>query len=296
LGQAKLYQQEWTAAIRYFEKALACEYPDKPRLLIELALAQNEAGQPERALANLRSTAPPSDRDLAAQYYAVTSFALAKLNQPSAAVQTIRQALQSDDSNPHSWEFLIATLIKIDEAPQALAEAIRAQKKFPDHPEIQYLFALASYHVTESPLSKLALRNLREAGPDNPRVLFAEGLLARKQGRVEEATAAFQKAAQSGVQDARLLLGIVYKENGQYEAAEREYRKAALLNPQNGQVMLELGKLLLAQGDLEEARISLENALKYMPDASTVHYQLGLLYRRIGQPETSQEHFRKSKQ
>jgi Flp pilus assembly protein TadD len=218
------------------------------------------------------------------------------MSRPSLAIEAIRRALQFDDSNAHYWEFLITALIRIEEPPQALAEAIRAQKKFPDDADIQYAFALASYYVTESPLSSLALRNLREADPKDPRGLFAEGLLARKQGKIEEATDAFKRAAARGVPDAHLLLGIVYKENGEYEAAEREYREAARLNPQNGQVMLELGKLLLGRGELEEARSCLEKANKLMPEAATVHYQLGHLYRRLGETEKSQYHFGRVKQ
>jgi len=60
--------------------------------------------------------------------------------------------------------------------------------------------------------------------------------------------------------------------------------------------MLELGKMFLARGALEQARTRLEKALQYMPDSPSVHYQLGLLYRRLGQPEKSQRHFQLSKQ
>jgi tetratricopeptide (TPR) repeat protein len=296
LGQAKLYQQQWDAAIQYFSDALKRQYPEKERLLVELALAQNEAGHPEQALANLAGIAPPDSESLAAQYYAVAAFAHGKLNHAAAAIEAIRRAIRFDSANSHNWEFLIGVLLKNDEAPQALAEAIRAQQKFPDHPEIQFLFALASYHVTESPLSGLALRNLREADPGSPRVLLAEGLLYRKQGKAEAATEAFRRAAEAGVEDAHLLLGIVYKENGDYEAAEREYAEAERVNPKSGQVLLERGKLLLSRGQLEDARMRLEKAAELMPDAASVHYQLGLLYRRLGQPEKAEAHFRKSKQ
>jgi tetratricopeptide (TPR) repeat protein len=296
LGQAKLYQQQWAVAITHFSNALKRGYPDKARLMIELAMAQQELGRPHEALANLAAVDPPADTGLAAQYYGVLAFSRGKAGQASAAIEAIQQALQRDDSNAHYWDFLITTLIKIDEAPHALAEAIRAQRKFPDDPDIQYAFALASYHVTESPLSKLALRNLREADANDPRVLFAEGLLARKLGKTEEATDAFRRASARGVQDAHLLIGIVYKESGDYETAEREYREAAKLNPNNGQVMLELGKLLLARGQLQEARTWLEKANQFMPEATTVHYQLGHLYRRLGDAEKSQYHFGRVKE
>ena len=296
LGQAKLYEQQWDKAIQYFTKALELDYPDRERLLIETAFAQNEAGRPQQALSNLSGIAAPADPRLAAQYHAVTAFAEGKLNQHAAAIEAIRRAMQVDDASSHYWNFLIGELLQADQNPQALAEAIRAQKKFPDHPDIQFLFALASYHVSESPLSGLALRNLREADPDSPRVLLAEGLLYRKQGQNQEATGAFRRAAERGVPDAHLLLGIVYGENGEYEAAEREFRVAEKLNPRNGQVLLEMGKLFVARGELEQARIRLEKAAEYMPDAPAVHYQLGLLYRRLGQLEKAQYHMRLFKQ
>ncbi len=52
LGQSRLYQQQWDAAIRYFRSALERQYPEKERVLVELALAQNEAGHPDHALAS----------------------------------------------------------------------------------------------------------------------------------------------------------------------------------------------------------------------------------------------------
>ena len=204
----------WDAAIKYFTSALERQYPETGRLLVELALAQNEAGHPKEALATLGKTSPPDDQRLAAQYYGVTAFAQASLNQLGPAIEAIRLALQIDDTAPDYWEFLIDALLRTDQTPQALAEAIRAQRKFPDQPEIQYLFALASYRVTESPLGRLALRNLREAEPADARVLLAEGLALRKEGKNEQATIAFRNAAARGVPDAHLLLGLLLREAG----------------------------------------------------------------------------------
>src|SRR5688572_23290183 len=266
LGQARLYQQQWEPAIQFFVKALEREYPEVDRLLVELALAQNEAGRPKQALEMLGKTSPPANPQKAAQYHAVAAFAQAKLNQIGPAIEAARRALQAD-ATPHVWEFLIDVLIQTDQAPRALAEAILAQRKFPDHPEIQFLFALASYHVPESPLSGVALRNLREADPASPRVLLAEGLLHRKEGRNEQATSAFRQAAAKGVPNARLLLGILLRETGDEAGAEREYGAAERLNPNNGQLQLEIGKMLLNRGDLAGALARLKRAAELMPSA-----------------------------
>lgn len=295
LGQARLYQRQWEAAIQYFNQAKARGYPDTDRLTVELALAQNEANRPKLALAGLASVPVPGEPQRAAQYYGIIAFAQDKLNQTGEAIAAARKAIELDDSNPHYWDFLIDALIRTDQAPAALAEAIRAQKKFPDRADTQYQFALASHHVVESPLSKLAYRNLAEAEPGTARVALAEGLLLRKQGQNEQALAAFKRAAQRGAPDSHLLLGIVYKENGDYPAAEREYLEASRLNPRNGQAQLELGKLLFARGDLAGARLRLEQAVAIMPEASTAHYQLGLVYRRLGLAAKAEEHLERSR-
>lgn len=295
LGQAKLYQRQWAGAIQYFDQALRRKYPDPQRLLVELALARTEAGQPRLALADLQRAGVPSEPRLAAQYKAVTAFARARMGEWNVAIEAIRAALQLDDTNVHSWDFLIDALIKTDQAPQALAEAIKAQRKFPDHGDTQYLFALASDQVVESPLGGIAFRNLREAEPDSPRVALAEGLWLRRQGKTEEATVAFQKAAKRNAPDAHLLLGILCKENGDYVTAEREYREALRLNPQSGQALMELGKLLAGRGELAEARLRLEKAVAALPDSPTGHYQLGLVYKRLGLTEKAEAELARSR-
>lgn len=249
LGQASLYQHNWTQAVKYFSEAQKRGYPERERLGIELAFALNEAGRPKEALAGLQKIPPPAGGPLAAQYHATTAFALGRLNQPAPAIEAIRRARDLEDTKPEYWNFLISTLIDTDQTTFALAEAIRAQRRFPDDPDTQFLFALASFYVTESPLSNLALRNLREAEPESPRVLLAEGLLYRKQAETELATEAFRRAAEKGVRDAHLLLGILLKEAGDYAGAEREFRAAEKENPHNGQTLLELGKLVLARGE-----------------------------------------------
>jgi Flp pilus assembly protein TadD len=290
LGQANLYQRRWDTAIRFFLDALERQYPETGRLLVELATAQNEGGQPKEALATLSKTSPPPDPSLAAQYHAVTAFAQAALSDLAPAVDSMRLALQFDDAAPHYWEFLIDVLIRMNRTPQALAEAIRAQRKFPDQPEIQFLFALASYHVTESPLSRLALRNLSEADPGGGRVLLAEGLALRKEGQNERATVAFRKAAASGVPDAHLLLGILLRETGDNAGALKEFREAERVSPNNGQALQEVARMLMTSGDLAGALARLKKAAELIPSSPPVHYQLSILFRRMGQNEEAERH------
>ena len=290
LGQAYHQQGRWEKAIRHLAKALDSGHPDRGRLILQIAVAQNEAGRPSQALESLRKLPAPAGGPPAAQYHGVSAFAHAALDQPGPAIDAIRRALKLNDSDPGYWQLLISTLIATDQKNRALSEAIRAQKKFPDNPEIQFQFGLSSYYVSQSPFTKLALRNLVEAEPDSARAKCLEGLLHRREGRDAEANRAFALAAERGLEDAHLLLGILLKEAGDYEGAEQEYRAAEKVNPHNGQVHLELGKILLTNGNVQEALPRLSKAADYMPKNPGVHYQLGLAYARLGQADKAAYH------
>jgi tetratricopeptide (TPR) repeat protein len=297
LGQASLYQQKWEKAVEHLQAALDRNYPDRDRLLVELALAQSEAGRPQEAIATLEKVAPPAaGRPLAAQYHAVVGFARGKLNQAEAALEAMRRARELEPANPQYAEFLIATLIATNQNSLALSEAIQAQKQFPDHAEIQFLFGLASFYVTRGGFTRLALRNLSEVQPDSPKALLLAGMVSRQEGRQKQAAESFKKAALAGLPDAHLLLGLIYRDAGDIESAERDFREAERLSPLNGQAALELGKLLLARGDPVAARERLEKAVTLMPNATTAHYQLGVLYGRTGEKEKSEHHLQRYRQ
>ena len=120
------------------------------------------------------------------------------------------------------------------------------------------------------------------------RVLLAEGLALRKEGNNEQATIAFRNAAARGVNDAHLLLGILLREAGDQAAAEKEYREAERVNPNNGQVLLEMAKMLTARGELDGALARLKRAAELMPSAAAGALPVGHPLRRMGQSDEAE--------
>jgi len=289
LGQGYLYQQKWDQAVTCFSLARDRNYPDPDRLGIELALAQEQAGHPSEAMETLGRVQPPASGPLAAQFYAVTAFAGAKLNRQEEAAEALARAREIDPANPQYAEFMISALLSVNQNRKAREEAIEAQKRWPDEPEIQYLFGLADYFTTNGELVKIALRNLREAQPDSYLLPSLEGLLYLRQNDLDKSATAFVEAAKRGVPDSHLLLGMVYRDRGDLEGAKRELREAERTTPQNGQVYLEFGKVLEAQAKLREAAAQFEMALKYMPQDPVAHYRLAQLYARLGDKEKSDQ-------
>jgi len=293
LGQVNLYQQKWAQAAKYFASALERNYPDRERLIIQLAFAENEAGRARQALDRLLKIQPPQTGPLAAQYFAVTAYARGDLNQPLKAIQDMERAIEMDAFDPQYRVFMISILLNTDKRGWALAEAIDAQKHFPDHQEIQFLFGLASYNMKNLGMTRIALRNLSDADPASAQRILLQGMVHRLEGRGDQSTQEFLEAAQRGVVGSHLLLGLVLKENGDLAGAERELREAERLYPRNGQLELELGKLLMARGETSQAALRLKNAEQCMPTTPAVYYELARLYARLGQKERSDQYLKR---
>jgi len=69
----------------------------------------------------------------------------------------MQRAKKADDLNPQYREFLVSTFLNTSQPALALAEAIEAQKRFPDQPEIQFLFGLAAYNMSNRDLIRIAV-------------------------------------------------------------------------------------------------------------------------------------------
>jgi Tfp pilus assembly protein PilF len=54
--------------------------------------------------------------------------------------------------------------------------------------------------------------------------------------------------------------------------------------------MESLGPLYMQRGDLEKARSVLERASEMAPGNSGTHYQLAMIYTRLGMPDRAKQH------
>lgn len=81
-------------------------------------------------------------------------------------------------------------------------------------------------------------------------------------------------------EDAKLALAREYERRGQPDSAAAEYAGLARDAPLFVDPLLLTGRALLQAGQLDEARVALERALRLAPDHPAVLYQLSLLHAR----------------
>ena len=248
LGQSKLYQQQWDAAIRYFSNALKRQYPERERLLVELALAQNEAGHPDRRWPAFDGVTPASDDRPLGAISCRDRVCARQVESADEAIEAIRQAMRFDGSNSQYREFLIGLLLKSDERSLALAEAIRAQQKFPDNARHSVPVRAGELSRDGESLSKFGVSQSAGGRSEESACTARRRIAVSQAGQDGRGDSRISSGSQERSAGCSLLLGIVYKENGEYEAAEREYREAERISPESGQVLLETGQAFAESG------------------------------------------------
>ena len=89
------------------------------------------------------------------------------------------------------------------------------------------------------------------------------------------------------------LHALKSKKEGRFLAAERLFRKAIEIKPENADYHFELGNLYIEQNNPERAQSELEQALMISPQHLPAHYNLGLVYRDLGNMSEAREEFRR---
>ncbi|HEX9636503.1 MAG TPA: tetratricopeptide repeat protein [Acidobacteriota bacterium] len=129
--------------------------------------------------------------------------------------------------------------------------------------------------------------------PQDHELRFRLGTLYAGLGpaRLDQAISALQAAVELAPERARyrLELGFAYENQARFEAARREYRRAAALIPEMPHAWARLGALeaRAGVGELEAAEQHLRRALELDPDFLLALFQLGNLLRRQGQTEAA---------
>jgi tetratricopeptide (TPR) repeat protein len=87
-------------------------------------------------------------------------------------------------------------------------------------------------------------------------------------------------------------LGQAYWIRGDSEAAEREWREALRLQPDNPQIPFELGAIYAKQGRYDEAVALFQRSIQLSPGQADAHLNLGAAYAEMGKLDLAEEQFR----
>ena len=248
----------------------------------------------------------------------------------SAAEAVLRQYLKNDPSSAEAHYLLGDVLFREQKARESLAEFTAGAKikhpgaselrivasdyvllgdfadadkwfsavtaETPNDPDAWYLLGRTKYNENRFAEAITSFEHVLAIHAKDVQAEDNLGLSQQGLGHAEEAKAAFETAIQwqrDKPADAQpyLNLGTLLIDQGDLPGAIQQLTKAAALAPDNPKIHEELGRALQASGDFERAQSQMEEAIKLAPNAAALHFKLGQIYRHRGLNDRAQQEF-----
>jgi Tfp pilus assembly protein PilF len=85
------------------------------------------------------------------------------------------------------------------------------------------------------------------------------------------------------------MLAIIAENRGEMSVAYIDCSRAMQLDPNDGDAVTEMGKILIEMNDREKERQMFERAIQIDPANYTAHYRLRALYQEAGKTEQAEQ-------
>ena len=213
------------------------------------------------------------------------------------ALAYLLKAKQQEPENPQIlFEFGKVCLERslLEDALPALEKAASLE---PDHDP--YVYVLASAQVAKGNLPKAAslLSGLLRKHPQDSVLNYAVGAVYYLEGNYSEAESSLKQSLKTQPDQvaASYYLALTYDSIGREDQAAAVFREVLKSHPEHAPSYTKLGGILLRQHQYEEAQRNLTRAVSLDPHSVEAHYQLGLLLRRLGKINESENELRESR-
>ena len=297
LGEALERIGALDAAVDTYRRALEAR-PDFRKASNNLILALVKTGKGPEAVERARSliAESPGDTD---RYF---TLGLAQSDQDlDGAIQTFRKVLQMAPQHALARYNLALVLRRADRLPEALAELERMVKT-DSRPEAHYTMGIIYWHQGDMDAATNALRAAIAADPKYADALVALGSVLRARRDWTGSTAALQRAVEIRPDPATYYtLSQVLQLAGDYaggranlDESERLRTRARLEH--EALVWTSVGIQKAESGDLLAAVDGFRRATAIFEAYAPAHYQLGLVFERLGEHEASRSAFERARQ
>jgi Flp pilus assembly protein TadD len=188
------------------------------------------------------------------------------------------------------------TFVALGSPDNAVPYLERAHRAFPEDREIRALLATIERSRGSDAEAARLLAGLRFDAAERGRMEELLADLLRRQGRIEKAPAALERAVALRPDDAALRgkLARSYLEARDFARAVPAYREALARSPSSAQLWSELGHACALSGDADAALAAYETALRYDPSLYDIQFNVGILLSRKGDTAGALARFREA--
>jgi tetratricopeptide (TPR) repeat protein len=276
---------DYGLAIQQFRRVVKLE-PKQLPAWINLGVALVQEGQFGEAIEAYQSALAIDPHNRQVQLY--LGLAHFKRGDGASAAKQFEELLRTDPKNLRIATLLGASYLQSSESGRALALLAPLASTAGDDPD--FLWAFGSALISTGRLREgvdVVERFAKHANSAEAWMLAGQTLYRLNEfirAKDDLETAAALNPNMPGVQTA---LGQARERNADYPGAIQAFGKASAQNPRDFDAWLGLGGDQYFQRDLDNARISLKQALTLDPDSAPARYALALVEKALSQPEAA---------
>ena len=293
LGEALERLGAFDAAIDAYQRALAGRRGFR-KAERHLVLALVKAGRGPDALERARALVADAPKDPDRLF--TLGLAQSELD-VEQAISTFRRVLELDHKNTLAWYNLALVFKRSDrlsDAVDALNRALAIERR----PEALYTLGVVYWQQGDADRAAAALKAAVEADPQSSEAQQTLGSVLAARGDWKGAADALRRAIalRPALPGAHETLARVLRESGETARATAELEEAERLRrahelEQEAGVRTAVGTRKAEAGDLIGALDEFRRATALFDGYAPAHFQMGLVLRRLGQPDASRAAF-----
>jgi tetratricopeptide (TPR) repeat protein len=263
-------------------------------------VAEFQAGNYQSAAANFAKAEATSPGTTDALLY--QSKSLIHLNDFPAAENALRHYIAAHQQSSDASYLLGFILHRENRPAESLAAYTQAATLSTPSAEDLKIVALDYVLLNDYPDAIKWLQKAVEFDPNNEDAWYYLGRAYYTKGSLPEARKTFQHLLELDPRDVRAEnnLGLILETEGQPAAAIDAYRRSIAWQQQSlrpsEQPYVNLGSLLLEQGQTKDALPPLQKATELAPSNAYCHLKLGMVYRKLGRFSEAQQELEKTTQ
>jgi len=214
-------------------------------------------------------------------------FVLHRQNRPAESLAVYTQAAALVRPSGDDLKIVGLDYVLMDDYRDAIKWLEKAVELDPNNKDAWYCLGRADYTKGRLPEAQKAFQKLLDLDPQNVRAENNMGLILETEGQPAAAIEAYRQALSWQEQSLRpteqpyVNLGNLLMEQGQIKEALEPLQTAVKVAPGNAYCHLKLGAYYRKTGQLDGAQRELEKATQLEPNNAAAHYQLGRLYKDI---------------
>jgi len=224
-------------------------------------------------------------------------FVLHRENKPKESLEIYTRAAAAHTPTGDDLKIVGLNYVLLNDYADAIKWFENAVAFEPRNSDAWYYLGRTYYSQTRVPEAKNAFLTVLKLEPHHSKAENNLGLIFESEARPDEALAAYRNAinwqeqSPTPSEQPYLNLGSLLLEQGNASDALQPLEKAVQIAPGDASCHLKLGSALLRLGKPKEAQPELEEATRLEPENAAAHFQLGRLYKQLKLTERAKKEF-----